>query len=173
MTLKISSLNFQKNSQRFFFVRATSRSQTTSWSKKVQTNIFLNFIMIRLIDEQSSKSRWRHSASRQNYWFWVESRRRQFDEDDFSNRFDSIRWKNFTFAATIVRLFACWKKKCWSLILSWNMLIFINTDWDKKFKRVKSMLIDARLKRCQQTISSRCCLDKNTKIFWDNFIWST
>jgi hypothetical protein len=130
-------------------------------------------MMISLIDVQSNKSRWLRSTSRQIYWFWVESRRRQFDEDVFSSSSSTIRWKNCIFAAIIVRFFACWKKKCWSLILSWNMLIFINTDWDRRFKRVESMLIDVRLQRCQQTISSRCCLDKNTKNFWDNFIWST
>jgi hypothetical protein len=54
----------------------------------------------------------RRSASRQNYWFWVESRKRQFDEDDFSSSSSTIRWKNCIFAAIIVRLFACWKKKC-------------------------------------------------------------
>jgi hypothetical protein len=130
-------------------------------------------MMIRLIDVQSSKSQWRRSTSRRNYWFWVESRRRQSDEDDFSSQFDSIRWKNFTFAATIVRFFACWKKRCWSLILSWNMLIFIDTDWDKRFRRIESVWIDVRLQRCQQTISSKCCFDKSTRNFWDNFIWST
>jgi hypothetical protein len=121
--------------------------------------------MIRLIDEQSNRSRWLRLASRRNYWFWIESRRKQSDENDFSNQFDLIRWKNFTFAATIVRLFACRKKKCWSLILSWYMLIFINTDWNKRFKRIESVWVDARLQRCQQTISSRCCFDKSAKNF--------
>ncbi len=130
-------------------------------------------MMIRLIDEQLNKSRWLRLTSRQKYWFWVELRRRQSDEDDFSNQFDLIRWKNFTFAVTIVRFFACWKKKCWSLILSWNMLIFIDIDWDNRFRRIESVLIDAWLQRCQQTISSKCCLDKSTKNFWDNFIWFT
>ncbi len=91
MTLEISSYNFQKNSQRSFFVRATSRSQTMSWSKKAQTIICSNFMMIRLIDVQSSKSRWRRLTSRQTYWFWIESRRRQSDEDDFSSRYDSTK----------------------------------------------------------------------------------
>jgi hypothetical protein len=130
-------------------------------------------MMMQLIDEQSNKSRWRRSASRQNYWFWVESRRRLYDKDDSSSQYNTIRWKNCTYVATIVRFFACWKKKCWSLTRSWNMLIFIDIDWDKRFRRVESMWTDARLQRCQQTISSRCCFDKNTKNFWDDFIWLT
>jgi hypothetical protein len=141
--------------------------------KKSSNDYFSSCIMISLIDVQLNKSQWLRSTSRQNYWFWVESRRRRFDEDVFSSSFDTTRWKNFTFAAIIVRLFACWKKKCWSLTRSWNMLIFINTDWDTKFKRIESMWVDALLQRCQQTISSRCCLDRSTKNFWNNFIWST
>ncbi len=173
MTLRISSLNFRKILQRYFFVRATSRSQMMSSSKKAQTTIFLNSMIIRLIDAQSSKSRWRRSVSRQNYWLWVESRRRQSNEDDFSSQFSTTRWRNYTYAAIIVRLFACWKKRCWSLIQSWSMLTFIDIDWDKRFKSIESVSVDARLQRCQQTISSKFCLVKNTRSFWSSFIWST
>jgi hypothetical protein len=64
------------------------------------------------------------------------------------------------------------EKKMLKLDTKLNILIFINTDWDKKFRRVESMWVDAQLQKCQQTISSRYCLDKNTKNFWDNFIKS-
>jgi hypothetical protein len=109
--LRISSLNFREILQRYFFVRTMSRLQKMSSSKKGQTIIFWNCIMIRLIDAQLNKSRWRRLASRQNYWLWVESRRRQSDEDDFSSQFNTIRWKSCIYAVTIVRFFVCWKKK--------------------------------------------------------------
>ncbi len=166
-------MNFQKILQKFSCMQTTLLSQMMSSSERAQTTIFSSYTMIRLIDVQSSKSRWRRSASRRNYLFWVESRRRQSDEDDFSSQFNTTRWRSCTYVATIVKFFACWKKRCWNLTSSWNMLTFIDTDWDKRFRRIESVLIDVRLQRCQQTISSRCCLDKNTKNFWDNFIWST
>jgi hypothetical protein len=45
------------------------------------------------------------------------------------------------------------------------MLIFINTDWNKRFRRIESTLIDVRLQRCQQMILSKCCLTKTRRIF--------
>jgi hypothetical protein len=38
-------------------------------------------------------------------------RRRSSDEEDFSNQFNTIRWRNCTYVATIVKFFACWKKR--------------------------------------------------------------
>ncbi len=82
-------IKFSKNLQRYSFVQAMSRSQMKSWSKKARTIIFSSFMIIRLTDVQLNKSRWRRSTSRQNYWLWVESRRRESDEDDFSSQFNT------------------------------------------------------------------------------------
>jgi hypothetical protein len=53
------------------------------------------------------------------------------------------------------------------------MWIFIDTDWNKRFRRIESVWVDVLLQRCQSMILSKYCLDRSMRNFWDNFIWST
>ncbi len=84
-------IEFSKNFSEIFLCANDVVFADNELIKKSLDVVFSSCMMIRLINVQSSKSRWRRSASRQNYWFWVESRKRQFDENDFSSSFDTTR----------------------------------------------------------------------------------